>query len=102
VRILLTETALTVRAGIWFRVQIDRAAVQRVARQRDAWWAIGVHTDFRRGWLVNGSPRGIVSVELDPPARGRMAGLPIKVRRLGLSLEDPVGFVSAWPLAVRG
>jgi hypothetical protein len=101
VRIVLTETSLTVRAGIWFRVQIDRSAVQRVARQRDAWWAIGVHTDFRRGWLVNGSPRGIVAVELDPPARGRMAGLPINVRRLGLSLEDPDDFIGAWPPAVR-
>ena len=59
------------------------------------WWAIGVHTDFRGAWLVNGSPRAIVMVELDPPARARMAGISVTVKRLGLSLEDPDAFVSA-------
>jgi hypothetical protein len=100
-RIALTDSVLRVRAGIWFRVQIDRQSVRRVSRERDVWWAIGVHTDLRSRWLVNGSPRNIVALELDPPARGRMAGIAIKVRRLGLSLEDPERFISAWPPDVR-
>jgi hypothetical protein len=95
VRVVLTDAQLQVRAGIWFRADIDRAALRRVSCQRDVWWAIGVHTDFRGRWLVNGSPRGIVAIDFDPPARARMAGIIVKVRRLGLSLEDPDGFARA-------
>lgn len=95
VSIRLSEAALHVRAGIWFRATIPRSAIRAVTRQRDAWWAIGVHTDFRRSWLVNGSPRGIVAVELEHPVPARVAGIPVKVRRLGLSVEDPDGFIAA-------
>ena len=95
VRIVLSDTELVVRAGPWFRTTIPRSSMRSAARRRDAWWAIGVHTDFRGSWLINGSPRGIVMVELDPPARARMAGIPVKVKRLGLSLDDPDAFLSA-------
>lgn len=55
----------------------------------------GVHTDLRGSWLVNGSASGIVDLRLDPLAHGRMAGIPITVRRLGLGLQDPEGFLDA-------
>ena len=95
VRIELSDIDLTVRAGVWFTAAIPRSSIRAVARQRDAWWAIGVHTDFRGAWLVNGSPRGIVMLAVDPPARARMAGFSVTVKRLGLSLEDPDAFAAA-------
>ena len=95
VRIVLSDAELVVRAGPWFRARIPRSSLRSAGRRRDAWWAIGVHTDFRGAWLINGSPRGIVMVEVDPPARGRMAGIPVKLKRLGLSLDDPDAFLSA-------
>ena len=95
VKVELRDTELSVRAGMWFRAAIPRSSIRAATRQRNAWWAIGVHADFRGGWLVNGSPRGIVLVALDPPARARMAGIRVKVKRLGLSLEDPDGFLEA-------
>jgi len=94
-KVELSYTELVVRAGIWFRARIARASIRAVERRGDSWWAIGVHSDFRGGWIVNGSPRGMVVVNLDPPARARVSGLSLKVRRLALSLEDPDAFISA-------
>ena len=95
VTVRLSEASLEVRTGFWFRATIPRSAIGAVARERDTWWAIGVHTDFRRSWLVNGSPRGIVTIELEHPVVARCAGIPVKVKRLGLSLVDPEGFIAA-------
>ena len=95
VRVELSDSELVVRAGIWFRATIARTSIRAVEHQGNAWWAIGVHTDFRGRWLVNGSPRGIVVVHLDPVIRARAAGLSVKVKRLALSLENPDGFVTA-------
>jgi hypothetical protein len=50
---------------------------------------------MRGTWLVNGSATGVVDLRIDPPARGRMAFIHIKVRRLGLGLQDPDGFLKA-------
>jgi hypothetical protein len=101
-RIVLTDSSLEVRAGIWFRLRVDRDTIRRVGRERDIWWAIGVHTDLRRTWVVNGSPRGMVSLQFEPPGRGRMAGIPIRVRRLLLSVTERDQFLAEWPADVRG
>jgi hypothetical protein len=58
----------------------------------------GVH-GWRGRWLVNGSSSGLVRVDLCPPARGRMGPVPISVRQLRVSVEDPDGLVAA--LATR-
>ncbi len=54
----------------------------------------GVH-GWRGRWLVNGSSHGIVVLGIDPPARARTLGLPVRLRELAVSLEDPVGFAAA-------
>jgi hypothetical protein len=92
-RVVVDDGQLHVVAGFWFRAHIDLDALKRVRRARDMWWAIGVHTDFRGGWLVNGSPRGIVMIDVAPPAPARFVGIRVKVRRLGISLEEPDVFV---------
>lgn len=91
----LTPGELHVRMGWAFETHIPRSAIRTASRYKDVPWAIGVHTDLRGTWLVNGSATGVVDVRLDPPARGRMAFFRIKVRRLGLGLQDPDGFLAA-------
>jgi len=87
----------TVRArmGWAFRADIHRRAIVSVAK-RDGyvWWAYGVHGGRGR-WIVNGSGHNIVMVRIDPPARAHVLGVPIKLRELWVSLEDPDGFVAA-------
>jgi hypothetical protein len=94
-RVELDDAWLTVRMGWAFRARIPRASIRRARRERDVWWAIGVHGDLRGGWLVNGSATGIVALEIDPPAAGRVIGVPVRLKRLGLGLEDPERFLEA-------
>lgn len=94
--IQLTADTLVVRMGWAFRAEIPRSSIRRAARHRDVRWAIGVHSDLSfTSWLVNGSTQGIVFLDLDPPAKGRSGPFPITIRRLGLGLDDPDGFLRA-------
>ena len=54
----------------------------------------GVH-GWRGRWLVNGSSSGLVRIDLSQPVRGRMGPIPIGVRQLRVSVEDPDGLVAA-------
>jgi hypothetical protein len=94
--IQLTADTLVVHMGWAFHAAIPRSSIRRAARHRDVPWAIGVHADLRfTSWLVNGSRQGIVFLDLDPPAKGRSGPFPITIRRLGLGLDDPDGFLRA-------
>ena len=57
-------------------------------------WGWGVH-GWRGRWLVNGSSHGILVLAIDPPARARVLGVPVRVRELAISLDDPAGFAAA-------
>ena len=46
-------------------------------------------------WLVNGAPDGIVDIELAERVRAFVAGFPIRLKVLSVSLDDPVGFLAA-------
>jgi hypothetical protein len=54
----------------------------------------GVH-GWRGRWLVNGSPKGIVELTIDPPVRAHVAGLPITLRTLSVSVTDPDALIAA-------
>ena len=72
---------------------IPRASIQWARRAPDEPWAVGVHSNFRGRWLVNGSSLGIVELGLEPAARARTAVFPITVKVLGLGLRDPEGLL---------
>ena len=91
----LTPTDLVVRMGWAFDARIPRTSIRTATHHRDVWWAIGVHTDFRGSWLVNGSATGIVALTIDPQARAFGVLWPVRVSRLGLGLQDPDGFLEA-------
>ena len=85
-----TET-VEVRMGLWFRARFDRV---QVVSAEDAPHPLilgwGVH-GWRGRWLVNGSSSGIVRVVLEPSARARVIGVPVRLRELLVSVEDPAG-----------
>jgi hypothetical protein len=44
---------------------------------------------------VNGSGSGIVVLELDPKQRAYVLGVPVGLRQLMVSAEDPSGLIAA-------
>ena len=54
----------------------------------------GVH-GWRGDWLVNGAGDGLVEVRFEPPMKAHVIGLPVRVRRLRVSVDDPEGFARA-------
>ncbi len=92
----LDDAELRVRMGASFRAGIPRSSLRDARRGGWGWRSIGVHGNLRFDtWLVNGSNRGIVWLRVDPPGRGRMLGIPVRVSRLGLGLEESESFLAA-------
>jgi len=90
--------ALRVRMGWGFHLDAPLEAVLDARLDDRRVWSWGVH-GWRGRWLVNGSSSGIVRIDLDPPGRARTMGIPISVRELRVSVEDPHALVAA--LATR-
>ena len=92
--VALDSDFVAVRMGLAFKSHIPRSSIHRVYRDRDMYGGIGVH-GWRGRWLVNGAVSGIVTLEIDPPARARVLGFPMRLRTLHVSLEDPEGLIPA-------
>jgi hypothetical protein len=88
------DVAVRVRMGWAAKADIPRYAVASVDHDKDLVGGWGVH-GWRGKWLVNGSSKGMVRIELNQPVQARMGGLPVELRVLRVSLEDPNGFISA-------
>jgi hypothetical protein len=59
----------------------------------------GVHGLGGR-WLVNGSGRGRVVLRLAEGTRARVLGVPVALRELTVSVEDPAGLLTALGAAI--
>jgi hypothetical protein len=92
----VTAETVRVRSGWVFAVELPIAAIVAAAPSRNPWWNIGgIQTSLRGTWAVCGAYRGIVALALDPAATGRLfSRVPIRVKRLLLSLDDPEGFLA--------
>ena len=83
---------VSVRLGLAFRSQFPRAAI-RSPRRLSGKGGEGAHG--RRGvWRVNGARGSLVSFELDPESRARVYGVPVRLRELTLSVEDPDALIA--------
>jgi hypothetical protein len=94
----VSDEDLQVHMGWGFHARIPRRSIKqanRLRRRRDIWYAVGIHTLLRGRWIVNGSLQGVVTLELAPPVPARAYGVPIHLRWLAVSLEDPEGFLAA-------
>ena len=88
---------ISVRMGLggWaFAAGVPRSSLTEVKRVAGPVMGWGVH-GWRGLWLVNGSSKGLVRMTIDPRARGRCLGFPLRIRQLTVSLADPDGFVRA-------
>lgn len=94
-RVLFTADALTVTMG-WlgwaFSAVIPRSSISEGEPYHGPVFGWGAH-GWRGRWLVNGSSRGLVTLRIDPAARGRCVFIPLRVSELTLSLEDPSSFI---------
>jgi len=93
------DDELVVRLGLggWcYATRVPRSSIRsveiRTERLRGLGW--GAH-GWRGRWLVNGSMRGLVDIAIEPRARARCVGWPIRLRMLIVSLEEPARFVEA-------
>lgn len=91
----LDDDSLRVRLGWGFTAHIPRRSITGARPGPDVRGITAGAHGWRGSWLVNGSRRGIVNVDVDPPARAWTLAFPIKLRRLAVSLEDPEGFLAA-------
>lgn len=90
----ITGSDVEVRMAWAFRARFRRSAVVAVAPWNHRTLSLGVH-GFAGRWLVNGSTRGIVSIELGPGERGFVMGFPVRLHELLVSVDDPTAFIAA-------
>jgi hypothetical protein len=84
----LEGTDVAVRMAWAFRARFPRSAIASVAPAPDRWLTRGVH-GFGGRWLVNGAGTGILRIDLDPPQRAYVLGVPVGLKQLLVSVEDP-------------
>jgi hypothetical protein len=84
----------TVRMGWAFRATLARSSVVGAERYDRRPLSRGVHGLAGR-WLVNGSGDGIVVIRLADGVRGKVLGVPVRLRELLVSVEEPDRFVAA-------
>lgn len=93
-KITLDDAELHVRMGWAFRAVVPRASIRSVNRDTAPVTGWGVH-GWRGTWLVNGSSRGVVRIDIEPPTTARMLGITVQLHTLRLSLTDPAAFITA-------
>lgn len=91
----LSDTELLVHMGWGFHAVIPRRAILNVRQRGPVWYALGVHRPFRGRWIVNGSPHGMIALDLMPPVPARTLGIPITLKELDISLVEPEAFIAA-------
>jgi hypothetical protein len=88
------EDRLRVRMGWAFELDAPLVNVADARPDHERVWGWGVH-GWRGRWLVNGSSTRLVRIDFRPPARAHMGPVPLTVRELRVSVDDPAGLVSA-------
>jgi hypothetical protein len=88
------DGVLRARMGWAFSLETPLESVLRAQHDDRRVWSWGVH-GWRGKWLVNGSSSGLVRIDLEPGAHARTGPVPITVRELTVSVEDPEGLIAA-------
>lgn len=91
----LGDGTLRVRFGWLFDHSFPIETVEDASPRRlPLWVGIGWHMDFCGGIALTGSLRNGVEIRFREPQRVRML-IPLRCRRLAVSLENPQGFLDA-------
>ena len=88
------DERVRVRMSWAFRAKFDRSLIESVSRAPRVRVTAGAH-GWRGRWLVNGASRPIVSIRLDEPVRAWVAGYPVHLREVSVSVADPDGLIAA-------
>jgi len=75
-----------------FRATFPRAAVVSAKERNSRPISRGVH-GFGGRWLVNGSGKGIVTLDLAPAQRAYVVGFPVRLCQLMVSMAEPEALV---------
>ena len=90
----IDEERLVARFG-WYRLEVPRARIAAVAPGWWPWWR-GIGGKVWRGRLgLIGTGGPVLCVRLTPPVRTRLSGLPLRVRELCVSVDDPAAVRAA-------
>ena len=92
--VVVGPTDVTIRMGWAFHATIPRSAIASVTADDDRVLGWGVH-GWRGKWLVNGSSSRIVRIDVEPAASGSVIVIPVKVRSVRVSVDDPSGLIAA-------
>jgi hypothetical protein len=91
----IVGSRVTVAMGWAFRSTFDRARITRAA-------PLGKQIPLTRGvhgwagrWLVNGSGDGILSIDLEPRQPAYVMAIPVNLRQLRVSVDDPTAVAAA-------
>ncbi|MFH0782659.1 MAG: hypothetical protein V2B20_12020 [Pseudomonadota bacterium] len=84
----VNDEEVRVQMGWAFRSCFPKTAVVLAAETHIRPLSRGVH-GFAGRWLVNGSGRGILAINLAPIQRGYIMGFPVRLRQLMVSVEEP-------------
>ena len=91
----VTEREVSVRMAWAFRATFDRSRVAGTSLfDRPIPLTRGVHGWSGR-WLVNGAGDGILTIDLAPPQRAYVSGIPVRVKQLLVSVADPAALAAA-------
>lgn len=88
----LDADVVRVRMGWAFRADVPRSSIRGVRRVPNA-ISIGVH-GWRGRWLVNGASGPLVALAIEPPAPARVCAVPVRLRELIVSVDDPAALSS--------
>lgn len=90
----VTSGEVQVRMGWAFRAAVPLGDIRGAGKdERPLLGGWGVHGWAGR-WLVNGSGAGIVRLDVSPACRAWVAGLPVRLSSLRVSLVDPDAFLA--------
>jgi hypothetical protein len=90
----VTGEEVEVRMGWAFRSRFRRSEVASASPLDIRPLSRGVH-GFGGTWLVNGAGQGILRIELGPPQRAYVMGIPIRLRELLVSVDEVPALAAA-------
>lgn len=88
------DDVLVVRLGWAFHAVVPRSSIIAARPDRRRVVSRGAHGWSGR-WLVNGAGTGLVAITIEPAGRARVLGVPVSLRELVVSADDPEGLVAA-------
>lgn len=85
---------VVVQFGWAFRCRFPRTSITSITDDTEPVRAWGAH-GWRRVWLVNGTSKALLRIDLEPLARGRVLLFPLRIRALRLGIDDAAAFRTA-------